>query len=49
MKKIRKCPNCKTYTMKEICPTCNSETKIAHPPNPKFVKYLKHLTKEENI
>ncbi len=30
--RIRKCPNCGRYTLKEVCPVCGSETKVAHPP-----------------
>ncbi|MBP1912182.1 RNA-protein complex protein Nop10 [Thermococcus stetteri] len=30
--RIRKCPNCGRYTLKEICPVCGSKTKVAHPP-----------------
>ncbi len=29
--KIRKCPRCGKYTMKELCDVCNIKTKIAHP------------------
>lgn len=29
--RIRKCPNCGRYTLKEVCPVCGSETKVAHP------------------
>ena len=32
MKEIRKCPNCKIYTFKEICPKCGSKTIRVIPP-----------------
>jgi len=48
MKKLRKCPVCKNYTLKEICEKCKVETKIAHPPSFKFAKYLKYI-KQSNI
>jgi len=32
MKEIRKCPNCKRYTFKEVCPYCNTKTKRVIPP-----------------
>ncbi len=30
--KIRKCSNCGTYTLQDICPKCGSETKVPYPP-----------------
>lgn len=30
--RIRKCVNCKLYTIKDVCPRCNSKTVIPHPP-----------------
>ncbi len=27
---LKKCPDCKTYTLKEICPKCQQKTKSAH-------------------
>ncbi|AJC72091.1 ribosome biogenesis protein Nop10 [Thermococcus guaymasensis DSM 11113] len=30
--RIRKCPECGRYTLKEICPVCGAKTKVAHPP-----------------
>ncbi|MBR9699144.1 ribosome biogenesis protein [Candidatus Woesearchaeota archaeon] len=42
MKHIRKCI-CLTYTMKEQCPKCKKQTKIARPPKyspeDKYAKY----------
>ncbi len=37
MPKLKKCPNCNTYTLKDICPECKnkSKTKQAHY---KFIK-----------
>ncbi|MGC8993416.1 MAG: RNA-protein complex protein Nop10 [Candidatus Aenigmatarchaeota archaeon] len=32
--KLRKCPNCKNYTMMEICPYC--KTKTINPLPPKY-------------
>ena len=28
---MKKCPTCKTYTMKEACPKCGTKTEGAHP------------------
>jgi H/ACA ribonucleoprotein complex subunit 3 len=40
---IRRCPNCKTYTLKEVCPRCGSKTVSAAPPRfspiDKYVRY----------
>lgn len=33
--KLKKCPECKKYTLKELCPKCDSKTKDAHY---KFIK-----------
>lgn len=33
--KLKKCPHCNTYTLKEKCPKCSKETKEAHY---KFIK-----------
>jgi H/ACA ribonucleoprotein complex subunit 3 len=30
--RLRKCPKCGRYTLKEICPVCGTPTKSAHPP-----------------
>lgn len=30
--RIRRCSNCGRYTLKEVCPDCRGETRIAHPP-----------------
>ncbi|WP_461866092.1 RNA-protein complex protein Nop10 [Thermococcus sp.] len=30
--RIKKCPKCHRYTLKDICPVCGAETKVAHPP-----------------
>jgi len=32
---LRKCERCSSYTLKELCPKCNSKTKDAHY---KFIK-----------
>jgi len=28
---IKKCPSCKTYTLKDFCPECEEKTISAHP------------------
>jgi recombinational DNA repair protein RecR len=30
MTSLKKCPTCKTYTIKDKCKKCNTETKSAH-------------------
>lgn len=30
---MRVCKNCKTYTLKEICPKCSEKTANPHPPS----------------
>ncbi|MEK6819814.1 MAG: nucleolar RNA-binding Nop10p family protein [Nanoarchaeota archaeon] len=40
--KLRRCPNCETYTLKEICPKCNSKTKDAHYKFLNFGKFLRN-------
>ena len=30
--RLRKCPKCGRYTLKEKCPVCGTETVSAHPP-----------------
>ncbi len=30
--RLRKCPKCGRYTLKERCPVCGAETVSAHPP-----------------
>ncbi len=41
--RIRKCPSCGRYTLKERCPRCGSLTIVAHPhrfsPEDKYVRY----------
>lgn len=29
---LKKCPKCLLYTLKEVCPNCNSPTLSPHPP-----------------
>lgn len=40
---IRRCPSCRTYTLKRSCPRCGTETVRAHParfsPEDRFVAY----------
>ncbi len=49
---IRKCQQCGTYTMKEICPSCSGKTVMAIPmkysPADKFQKYRIKTLEEEN-
>lgn len=45
MKRIKKCTNCKIYTMKDNCSICGSQTKISHPVSFRFAKYLKYTSK----
>lgn len=28
---MKKCPNCKSYTLKDLCPNCKGKTLSAHP------------------
>jgi H/ACA ribonucleoprotein complex subunit 3 len=48
--KLRKCPNCKKYTLKEICPYCGKKTVSPHPPKyspqDKFGKFRREAFKE---
>jgi H/ACA ribonucleoprotein complex subunit 3 len=40
---MRKCLNCKTYTLKEVCPNCGEKTQEVRlpkfSPNSKYSKY----------
>jgi H/ACA ribonucleoprotein complex subunit 3 len=40
---LRKCPQCKKYTLKEDCPQCAVKTVTAHPakysPDDKYARY----------
>ncbi len=40
---LKKCPRCGRYTLREACPVCKINTKVAHPPRfspqDKYVKY----------
>ena len=38
--KMRKCPSCKEYTLKNKCPKCSKETKDAHY---KFIRIKENL------
>ncbi|MBW6442602.1 hypothetical protein K0A97_02360 [Patescibacteria group bacterium] len=42
--KLRKCPSCKTYSLKETCNKCKGKTSIAHY---KFIKIKDSLEKSE--
>lgn len=41
--KMKRCPKCKRYTLKETCPVCNIQTVTAHParfsPDDKYLLY----------
>ncbi len=38
-----KCPDCKTYTLKEKCPVCGQQTATVHParysPDDRYARY----------
>ncbi len=40
---LRKCPECKSYTLKNKCEKCNQATKSVHPakfsPDDKYLRY----------
>ena len=40
---LRKCPECKSYTLRDICKKCDEETKSVHPakfsPDDKYLRY----------
>ncbi|NPA47754.1 MAG: RNA-protein complex protein Nop10 [Thermococci archaeon] len=48
--RIRKCPSCGRYTLKETCPVCGSKTKVAHParfsPEDPYGEYRRKLKRE---
>ncbi|MDT7858576.1 MAG: RNA-protein complex protein Nop10 [Candidatus Aenigmarchaeota archaeon] len=48
--KLRKCNNCKRYTLKEICNYCGSKTSYPHPPRyspeDKFGEFRRKTLKE---
>jgi len=49
--RIRKCPSCGRYTLKETCPVCGTKTKVAHPPrfSPEdpYGEYRRRLKREQ--
>jgi len=49
--RIRKCPECGRYTLKETCPACGAKTKVAHPPrfSPEdpYGEYRRRLKREQ--
>ncbi len=56
MNKMRKCPECGSYTLKDICPNCtkpekDQKTESAHPasfsPEDPYGKYRRKLKIEE--
>ncbi|MBX7075904.1 MAG: RNA-protein complex protein Nop10 [Methanobacteriaceae archaeon] len=48
--KMRKCPSCDTYTIKDVCPNCGGELKVVYPPKysieDKYGKYRRKLKEE---
>lgn len=49
--RIRKCPECGRYTLKETCPVCGANTRVAHPPrfSPEdpYGEYRRRLKREQ--
>ncbi len=45
--KLKKCPKCGRYTLKDVCPACKVKTISAHPPKfspeDKYGKYRRML------
>ncbi|MBS3071344.1 hypothetical protein J4407_03550 [Candidatus Pacearchaeota archaeon] len=44
--KLRKCQNCKTYTLKDSCPKCDSKTSNAHY---KFLKFFERKLENYSV
>lgn len=44
--KLKKCPNCKRYTLKDSCPKCESKSKNAHY---KWVKIKTESSEHKNL
>lgn len=51
--KMKICPKCKDYTLKEVCPLCNLRTINPHPPKfspeDRYGKYRRLMKKESEI
>jgi rRNA maturation protein Nop10 len=51
MAKIRYCPKCKEYTLKEVCERCNEPSIVRQPPKyspvDKNAKYRREARKED--
>lgn len=51
--RIRKCPNCRRYTIKDMCPRCGTKTVTPHPhrfsPEDKYVEYRVKMKYKELI
>ncbi|WP_010478770.1 RNA-protein complex protein Nop10 [Thermococcus zilligii] len=49
--RIKKCPKCGRYTLKETCPVCGEKTRVAHPPrfSPEdpYGEYRRRLKREQ--
>ncbi|AIJ05598.1 RNA-binding protein Nop10p [Methanocaldococcus bathoardescens] len=53
--RMKKCPKCGTYTLKDICPKCGEKTAIPKPPKfsledrwGKYRRMLKRALKNKN-
>ncbi len=50
---ILKCPICKQYTMKSVCPKCNIETVTPKPakysPEDPYARYRRKAKKEQGL
>ncbi len=48
--RIRKCPHCRVYTLKDKCPTCRSDTVTSKParfsPQDPYGKYRRRMKRE---
>ena len=51
--KMKICPECKKYTLKDLCPLCKVRTVNPHPPKfspeDKYGKYRRLIKKERGI
>ncbi|WP_202318436.1 RNA-protein complex protein Nop10 [Archaeoglobus neptunius] len=50
---MRKCPNCRRYTLKETCPKCGAQTYMPIPPRfsieDPYGKYRRRLRREKGF
>jgi len=51
--KMKICPKCNKYTLKDLCPLCNSPAVNPHPPKfspeDKYGKYRRLIKKESGV